>query len=53
MILSMLSNAAVEDVVEVGGPVWLQLYLHKDRNAVQALVKRAERAGCSAFVPHR
>jgi 4-hydroxymandelate oxidase len=50
MILSMLSNSAVEDVVEVGGSVWLQLYLQKDRNAVQALVKRAERAGCSAFV---
>src|SRR5271157_1469500 len=47
MILSMLSNAAVEDVVEAGGPVWLQLYLQKDRNAVHTLVKRAESAGCT------
>ena len=51
MILSMLSNMAVEDVVRAGsGPVWLQLYIQKDRHAVGDLVRRAESAGCSALV---
>jgi 4-hydroxymandelate oxidase len=50
MTVSMLSNTAVEDVAEAGGPVWLQLYMQKDRHAFQTLVKRAERAGCSALV---
>jgi len=51
MILSMLANTAVEDVAKASsGPVWLQLYLHKDRGAVRQLVKRAEEAGCGALV---
>jgi 4-hydroxymandelate oxidase len=51
MILSMLANTAVEDAVEAAaGPVWLQLYLHKDRGAVRQLIKRAEQAGCTALV---
>jgi 4-hydroxymandelate oxidase len=51
MTVSMMANTAVEDVVEAGGgPVWMQLYLQKDRHAFQTLVKRAERAGCSALV---
>ena len=51
MILSTLSNSAVEDVMaEASGPVWFQLYVYRDRGATEALVRRVETAGCSALV---
>ncbi|MGE0710371.1 MAG: alpha-hydroxy acid oxidase [Planctomycetota bacterium] len=51
MILSTLSNVALEEVVAASsGPVWFQLYVYKDRAATQALVQRAEAAGCRALV---
>ena len=51
MILSTLSNVALEEVVAAGpAPVWFQLYVYKDREATAALVRRAEAAGCQALV---
>jgi 4-hydroxymandelate oxidase len=51
MILSSLSNTAVEDVVRAtSAPVWFQLYVYRDREATRALVARAEGAGCRAIV---
>ena len=51
MTLSSLSNTAVEDVVaSASGPVWFQLYVYRDRGATEAVVARAEAAGCSAIV---
>ncbi|MEM6994906.1 MAG: alpha-hydroxy acid oxidase [Myxococcota bacterium] len=51
MILSSLSNTNVEDVVAAAtGPVWFQLYVYRDRAATEALVRRAEAAGCEAIV---
>lgn len=51
MILSSLSNTDVEDVVKAAaGPVWFQLYVYKDRNATEGLIKRVEAAGCQAIV---
>jgi len=51
MILSSLSTTAVEDVVaSATGPVWFQLYVYRDRKATEALVARAEAAGCGAIV---
>jgi 4-hydroxymandelate oxidase len=51
MILSTLSNSAVEDVLaQASGPVWFQLYIYRDRGATEALVRRVETAGCSALV---
>jgi 4-hydroxymandelate oxidase len=51
MILSTLSNVAVEDVVAAAtGPVWFQLYVYKDRGATAEMVARAQAAGCSALV---
>ena len=51
MILSSLSNTAVEDVVRAAtGPVWFQLYVYKDRKATEAVIARAEAAGCKALV---
>jgi 4-hydroxymandelate oxidase len=51
MILSTLSNTAVEEVVAAAsGPVWFQIYLYRDRKATEGLMRRAEAAGCTAFV---
>jgi 4-hydroxymandelate oxidase len=51
MILSSLSNTAVEDIVRAAtGPVWFQLYVYRDRKATEAVALRAEAAGCKALV---
>jgi len=51
MILSTLSNTRVEDVVAAAtGPVWFQLYVYRDRQATEGLVRCAEAAGCRALV---
>lgn len=51
MILSTLSTTAVEEVAEAGkGPLWFQLYVYRDRDATEGLVRRAEAAGCEALV---
>jgi 4-hydroxymandelate oxidase len=51
MILSTLSTRPVEAVVAAAsGPVWFQLYVYRDRGATEALVRRAEAAGCRALV---
>lgn len=51
MILSTLSTTAMEEVMaEAEGPVWFQLYVYRDRDVTEALVRRAEAAGCGAIV---
>jgi len=51
MVLSSLSNTPVEEVVrEATGPVWFQLYVYRDRAATEAVIARAEAAGCRALV---
>jgi isopentenyl diphosphate isomerase/L-lactate dehydrogenase-like FMN-dependent dehydrogenase len=48
-ILSTVTSTGVEDVIEArGAPIWYQLYAEYDWETTQALVKRAEKAGCSA-----
>jgi isopentenyl diphosphate isomerase/L-lactate dehydrogenase-like FMN-dependent dehydrogenase len=48
-ILSTVTSTAVEDVIEArGAPIWYQLYANYDWEITRALVKRAEKAGCSA-----
>ncbi len=47
MIASSLSTRSIEDIVaSASGPVWLQLYVFRDRGLSEALVRRAEDAGC-------
>jgi 4-hydroxymandelate oxidase len=51
LVLSSLANTPVEAVVRAAtGPVWFQLYVYRDRSATEALVGRAESAGCRALV---
>ena len=49
--LSSLSNTAMEHVfAEAASPRWFQLYIYKDRQITQELVRRAEAAGAEAIV---
>jgi 4-hydroxymandelate oxidase len=51
LVLSTLSNTAVEDVVKVSSnPVWFQLYIYKDREATKELIQRVVKAGCKTLV---
>jgi 4-hydroxymandelate oxidase len=51
MTLSTLSTSPIEDVAAAGsGPLWFQLYVYKDREASEGLVRRAEKAGAEALV---
>jgi (S)-2-hydroxy-acid oxidase len=51
MMLSLVASTAVEPVTEArGAPVWQQLYPTDDWAVTEALVRRAERAGCPAIV---
>jgi isopentenyl diphosphate isomerase/L-lactate dehydrogenase-like FMN-dependent dehydrogenase len=50
-ILSTVTTASVEDVTKArGGPVWQQLYPTTSWTAREAIVKRAEAAGCPVLV---
>jgi isopentenyl diphosphate isomerase/L-lactate dehydrogenase-like FMN-dependent dehydrogenase len=50
-ILSTVTSTGVEEVIEArGAPIWYQLYAEYDWETTRALVKRVEKAGCSAVV---
>jgi hypothetical protein len=50
-ILSTASNDSVEEVSDArGAPVWFQLYVSPRWEVAQALIKRAEAAGCPVLV---
>jgi 4-hydroxymandelate oxidase len=50
MIFSTLSNSSFEEVMPVAtGPVCIQLYFCKDREATLSLVQRAEPLACTAI----
>jgi 4-hydroxymandelate oxidase len=50
MVASTVSNRSIEDICKASSqPIWFQLYVEDDRNAVRALVERAETAGCKAL----
>ena len=52
MIVSTQAGMALEDVARAGegAPWWFQLYIQPDRTFTEALVRRAEAAGCEALV---
>jgi 4-hydroxymandelate oxidase len=50
LIASTTSNRSIEDICKAAsGPVWFQLYVDDDHKHVQALIERAEGAGCKAL----
>lgn len=50
MILSTVTNYAVEDVAEArGAPIWYQLYPASDWDVTRNIIRRAERSGCTAL----
>jgi len=52
MIISSAASTPMESIAEALGdaPRWYQLYWVSDREVVESLVRRAEKAGCSAIV---
>lgn len=50
MIASTLSTHSIEDIAATGARLWFQLYVFRDRNITEELVRRAEAAGCRALV---
>jgi 4-hydroxymandelate oxidase len=51
MMLSTGASCAVEEVIAArNAPVWQQLYATDDWHVTEAIVRRAEKAGCTAIV---
>jgi len=51
MVASTNSNRSIEEICKAAStPIWFQLYVDDDRNAVRALIGRAEAAGCKMMV---
>ena len=50
IILSTAATTSMEEVAEVAGPRWYQLYWPKSRDLAASLVQRAEKAGYEAIV---
>jgi 4-hydroxymandelate oxidase len=50
LILSTMSSSPLGEVAAVGGTLWFQLYLLRDRDQSGDLIRRAEQAGCRALV---
>lgn len=51
MTVSTMANRPLEDVAEAAtGPLWFQLYVYRDRQLSERLVRRAEAAGYRALV---
>jgi 4-hydroxymandelate oxidase len=52
MIVSMASTVAVEDIAAEApdAELWFQLYIQPDLGFTEAIVRRAEAAGCAALV---
>lgn len=50
--LSTISTSSIEEVASAtpGAPKWFQLYIHRDRQLTEELVRRAEQAGFRAIV---
>ncbi|PKP82601.1 MAG: alpha-hydroxy-acid oxidizing enzyme [Alphaproteobacteria bacterium HGW-Alphaproteobacteria-18] len=48
--LSCMATETVEAIAGQGGPVWFQIYMQPARAATEALVRRAEAAGCRALL---
>jgi 4-hydroxymandelate oxidase len=49
-VVSTLASVTVEEVVKTGATTWFQLYWLRTPGLVEALVARAEDAGCEALV---
>lgn len=50
MVASTLATTSIEEIADATeAPLWLQLYVFKDRSLTEALVRRASDAGCRAI----
>jgi 4-hydroxymandelate oxidase len=49
LVASTLSTTAIEEIARDAGPLWFQLYVFRDRELSEAVVRRAEAAGARAL----
>jgi len=50
MVCSTLATTSIEDIsAATSAPLWLQLYVFRDRSLTESLVRRAKAAGCTAI----
>ncbi|MBM7172980.1 alpha-hydroxy-acid oxidizing protein [Streptomyces sp. G44] len=49
-VVSTISSRSLEEIAEVGAPLWFQLYWLRDRGRMTELIRRAEQAGCQALM---
>jgi 4-hydroxymandelate oxidase len=50
MIASMAATVAIEEIAAAAPGAWFQLYIQPDLGFTEAVVRRAEAAGCAALV---
>lgn len=51
MVASVNSSDTIEDIIAAAaGPVWFQMSVMKDRGVNEALIERAEAAGCTSIM---
>lgn len=50
MGVASLATTSLETVAEAGGPLWFQLYVYREREISERLVRRAEQAGYRALI---
>lgn len=48
--LSTLANFSIEEVASIGGSLWYQLYVGRDKDLNRRLVQKVEELGCKALV---
>ncbi len=47
--LSTVSNTSIEDIAEIDGPRWFQIYVYKDRSLVKDFIERSKRMNYQAL----
>lgn len=47
---STVSSDSIEAIAKEAGRLWFQLYVIRDKSAVESLIERADHAGCEALV---
>jgi len=47
--LSTVSNTSIEDVAQVAGPRWFQIYVYRDRGLVREFIQRSKACGYQAL----
>jgi 4-hydroxymandelate oxidase len=50
MIASTFASRTLEEIIGVASQAWMQVYVYRDQNTTESLIRRAEKAGYGALV---